>query len=109
MTATLWRPKALLQPASIRMTSSRRRGSSSTTEELAILKLETQPIVGVNACEREQVQLVRFDISMQRTTQGHDSITQFPFREVALNVVNVRPQEHPAKLNVSHMTPRPST
>ncbi|GJE93377.1 Dihydropteroate synthase [Phanerochaete sordida] len=88
LTVTLRRPKALLQPAFTELTCSRRRGSSSSTEELAIRNLEAQPIVGINDCEREQAQLVRFDVQVQRTSQNFHSETPFPFRDVALNVIN---------------------
>ena len=89
MSVTLTRPKALLQPASVLFSSTRRRGITESIEELAIHGLECYPIVGVNECEREQTQLVRFDISMQRRTNGYDAELVFPFRELALKLVNV--------------------
>ena len=89
LTVTLTRPKALLQPASVQLSSSRKRGITGSLEQLSIHSLETYPIVGINACEREQTQLVRFDVSMQRSTNGYDSGTPFPFRDLALRLVKV--------------------
>lgn len=89
LTVSLTRPKALLQPASIELSSSRSRGATESLELLFIYNLATFPIVGINACEREQTQLVRFDISMQRSTHGYSADAVFPFRELALNLVNV--------------------
>lgn len=66
------------------------RGIAESREELFIHSLESYLIVGINACEREQAQLVRFDISMQRRTNGYNANTSFPFRELALTVTNVR-------------------
>ncbi|KIP10823.1 hypothetical protein PHLGIDRAFT_84523, partial [Phlebiopsis gigantea 11061_1 CR5-6] len=65
------------------MSSSRKRGSTESEEVLSICRLEAYPIVGVNACEREQTQLVRFDISMRRTTNVDASTPLFPFRDIS--------------------------
>ena len=81
------RSRALLHPAttSIRVSRSREQ-DRHTFEELLLSNLEYRTIVGINDCEREDTQLVRFDITLGRPVQREP---YFAFRELERQVFTV--------------------
>lgn len=87
---SLSRPKALQQPAYAEFSSFSSRGQPGAAEVLSLRQLECHPIVGVNLCEREQTQAVRFDLSMRRSTRTPHQAPPFPFRALSRKVVDVR-------------------
>ncbi|PSR75668.1 hypothetical protein PHLCEN_2v8959 [Hermanssonia centrifuga] len=86
-TVLVTRPKALLQPAFTEYTCTRERGRESFSDILSIRGLECYPIVGINACEREQEQLVRFDVTVHRTCSNSKRGVFFPYRELSLRIL----------------------
>ncbi|KAI0787017.1 Dihydropteroate synthase-like protein [Abortiporus biennis] len=67
------RTRALLHPAATRIRTSRRRPATTqqligqdNLEEIGIIDLECRTIVGINPCEREESQIVTFDILLIR-------------------------------------------
>ncbi|CAL1709950.1 unnamed protein product [Somion occarium] len=74
------RPRGLLYPAITAIqTTATRTGSSSHSpdERLYVSNLEIRTIVGINECEREEAQLVRFDLTFHRSSHRRYA---FPFR-----------------------------
>ena len=87
---TVTRPKGLLQPGSVEVTSVRSRNAANFEETLAILGMECIPIIGINDCERVQRQSVRFDVHVRRTAPTSSSGPGFAFRDLYLGILNVR-------------------
>lgn len=74
------RSRALLHPATTGIRASRTRGQSQhSSEEFILSGLEYRAIVGINDCEREDTQVVRFDLELSRPIQRS---TVFRFREL---------------------------
>ncbi|GBE83404.1 Folic acid synthesis protein [Sparassis crispa] len=86
------RPKALLHARATRIVSEWRRSHHDPVhEKFFIEELDCQAIVGVNPCEREEKQRVRFNIMLDR----HKRRAQFDFHEVARKVFeNVQSSSH---------------
>ncbi|KAI0701830.1 Dihydropteroate synthase-like protein [Cytidiella melzeri] len=77
------RPRALLQPASTAVLASGTRGLSHSIQHYSITGLECSTIVGVNDCEREQTQLVCFDITWTLKDSALIASTPFPIRKLS--------------------------
>lgn len=80
------RPKSLLHAESTGVDIRRSRKSGVLSERVFIENLECQLIVGINACEREEKQRVRLNISIDGDV-GRKA--PFPFKDVANHVFEV--------------------
>ena len=81
------RTRGLLHPATTAIKASAKRGETSSAEELLLSNLEVRTIVGINQCEREETQLVRFDILVHRQSLRS---SPFPFRTLERRLRDVR-------------------
>ncbi|KAI0074324.1 Dihydropteroate synthase [Panus rudis PR-1116 ss-1] len=76
------RLRGLLHPVITSIETTRVRpftNLEATSEILSIHNLEVRTIVGINKCEREETQLVRFDV---RFARPHTRDTRLPFRDL---------------------------
>ncbi|KAH8102201.1 Dihydropteroate synthase [Cristinia sonorae] len=74
------RSRGLLHPAATEIRASRKRSQTRHAyEEISLSNLEYRTIVGINDCEREDTQLVRFDVKLQRTARRD---IPFAFRDL---------------------------
>lgn len=89
ITIEIARPKALLQPASTTVVAHGIRGTPYRLQKYSITQLESSPIVGVNDCEREQAQLVRFDVSWAPKKVEFSQDRSFPIRRLAEKLTSV--------------------
>lgn len=81
------RTRGLLHPATtaIRASADRRKEVLSE-EQLFISNLEIRTIIGINQCEREEIQLVRFDLISHRSARPN---SVFPFRNLERRIREV--------------------
>jgi dihydroneopterin aldolase / 2-amino-4-hydroxy-6-hydroxymethyldihydropteridine diphosphokinase / dihydropteroate synthase len=99
MTLDIVKPRALPYADGIRVLSSRARdGSRLAPDRFAIQQLSCNVIVGLNQCEREDKQLVCFDVDISRSTSmTSEPENAFDFRllardirQVSLLVIDIR-------------------
>lgn len=89
ITAHVVRTRALLHPATTGIRASRTREQElHTSEHLLLSNLEYRTIIGINDCEREDTQLVKFDVSLHRTVQRD---APFYFRDLERQIYSVCP------------------
>ncbi|KAK7676103.1 hypothetical protein QCA50_020943 [Cerrena zonata] len=80
------RPRGLLYPATTAIRAEARRSANTpSAEQLSISNLEIRTIIGINDCEREETQLVRFDLIFHRRTRP---TSVFPFRNLERSIRN---------------------
>ncbi|KAI0252819.1 hypothetical protein BJV78DRAFT_1281404 [Lactifluus subvellereus] len=82
------KPRALPYAESIRILSSRARdGSCLVPDRFSIQRLSCNLVVGLNPCEREDKQLVSFDVEISRQTLAPDSdSSRLDFRRLARDI-----------------------
>lgn len=93
MTLDLLKPRALPYADGIRVFSSRARdGSRLAPDRYAIQQLSCNVIVGLNQCEREDEQLVCFDVDMSTSTSMMTPKPEnaFDFRLLARDIRQVQ-------------------
>jgi dihydroneopterin aldolase/2-amino-4-hydroxy-6-hydroxymethyldihydropteridine diphosphokinase/dihydropteroate synthase len=95
MTLDVVKSKALPYADGIRVLSSRARdGSRLAPDRFAIQQLSCNVIVGLNQCEREDKQLVCFDVDVDVTPELENAfdfrLLAREIRQVSLLVVNIR-------------------
>ena len=84
------KPRALPYADGIRVLSSRARGGSRLApDRLAIQRLSCNVIVGLNQCEREDEQLVCFDVDISTTPDSEPENAFFDFRLLAREIRQV--------------------
>lgn len=86
VTVQITRSRALLHPASTQLVVSKSRQDVADLECLTIQDLECRAIVGINACEREEAQLVAFNLTLQRSPI---SAVPFGFRGLSQQIISV--------------------
>jgi hypothetical protein len=94
MTVDVVKPRALPYANGIRILSSRARdGSRLVPDSFSIQQLSCNLIVGLNPCEREDKQLVYFDVDISHTTLRTPAPEsgRFDFRLLARDIRQVRP------------------
>jgi dihydroneopterin aldolase/2-amino-4-hydroxy-6-hydroxymethyldihydropteridine diphosphokinase/dihydropteroate synthase len=86
------KPRALPYAEGIRILSSRARdGSRLVPDRFSIQRLACNLVVGLNPCEREDKQLVSFDVDISRQTLADsDNEGKFDFRRLARDIRQVR-------------------
>ena len=88
MTVDVVKPRALPYAEGVRILSSRARDRSRLApDRLSIQRLSCNLIVGLNACEREDKQLVYFDVDI---SASHEPSSGFDFRRLAKEIRQVR-------------------
>ncbi len=88
MTVDVVKPRALPYAEGVRILSSRvRDGSRLAPDRLSIQRLSCNLIVGLNPCEREDKQLVYFDVDI---SASHEPGSGFDFRRLAKEIHQVR-------------------
>jgi len=88
MTVDVVKPRALPYAEGIRILSSRARdGSRLAADHLSIERLSCNLVVGLNPCEREDKQLVYFDVDI---SASHERESGFDFRRMAKEIRQVR-------------------
>jgi dihydroneopterin aldolase/2-amino-4-hydroxy-6-hydroxymethyldihydropteridine diphosphokinase/dihydropteroate synthase len=89
MSIDVVKPRALPYAEGVRILSSRARdGSRLAPDCLSIQRLSCNLIVGLNPCEREDKQLVYFDVDISAL---HEAGNGFDFRRLAKEIHQVRP------------------
>lgn len=88
VTIQITRSRALLHPASTQLVVTKTREDVGDHEYLTIQDLECRAIVGINQCEREEGQLVAFQLTLQRSPI---STVPFSFRSLAQQIISVSP------------------
>ena len=90
MTLDVVKPRALPYADGIRVLSSRARdGSRLAPDRFAIQQLSCNVIVGLNQCEREDEQLVCFDVDISTSTSIPEPENAFDFRLLARDIRRV--------------------
>jgi dihydroneopterin aldolase/2-amino-4-hydroxy-6-hydroxymethyldihydropteridine diphosphokinase/dihydropteroate synthase len=88
MTLDVVKPRALPYADGIRVLSSRARdGSRLAPDRFAIQQLSCNVIVGLNQCEREDKQVVCFDVDISMTSELEENA--FDFRLLARDIRQV--------------------
>jgi dihydroneopterin aldolase/2-amino-4-hydroxy-6-hydroxymethyldihydropteridine diphosphokinase/dihydropteroate synthase len=88
MTVNVLKPRALTYAEGVRILSSRTRdGSRLAPDCLSIQRLSCNLIVGLNPCEREDKQLVYFDVDI---SASHEQGIGFDIRRLAKEIHQVR-------------------
>jgi dihydroneopterin aldolase / 2-amino-4-hydroxy-6-hydroxymethyldihydropteridine diphosphokinase / dihydropteroate synthase len=93
MTVDIVKPRALPYAEGIRILSSRARdGSHIIPDHFSIQRLSCNLVVGLNPCEREDKQLVYFDvdISMSQTRTAESRRFKVDFRQLGRDIRQVR-------------------
>ncbi|KAH9064580.1 Dihydropteroate synthase [Lactarius vividus] len=84
MTVDVVKPRALPYVEGVRISSSRARdGSRLTPDRLSIQRFSCNLIVGLNPCEREDKQLVHFDVDI---SASHEPGSGFDLRRLAKDI-----------------------
>ena len=89
MSVDVVKPRALPYAEGVRILSSRARdGSRLAQDRISIQRLSCNLIVGLNPCEREDKQLVYFDVDISASREPGSG---FEFRRLAKEIHQVRP------------------
>jgi dihydroneopterin aldolase / 2-amino-4-hydroxy-6-hydroxymethyldihydropteridine diphosphokinase / dihydropteroate synthase len=93
MTVDVVKPRALPYAEGIRILSSRARdGSRLIPDRFSIQRLSCNLVVGLNPCEREDKQLVYFDVDVSMSQIRTAESRRFDFRRLARDIRQVRPR-----------------
>ena len=90
MTLDVIKPRALPYADGISILSSRARdGSRLSPDRFSIQELLCNVIVGLNPCEREDKQLVCFDVNISTSKKTLEPENAFDFRQLARDIRQV--------------------
>ena len=100
MAVDVLKPRALPYAEGVRILSSRLRdGSRLAPDRLSVQQLSCNLVVGLNPCEREDKQLVYFDVDI---SASHELGGGFDLRRLAKEIHQVRTfgEGHPGELTI---------